>query len=179
MQIVPVVTNGLLQMSVEAQTCTPVPFARGEAGRLTLQLVMTNRSDHVAQLPFLCLTDLGLNIGAASGWRADKITSRGRRMVRVAAIKSITLRPGESTPVGALEVKWRCQGGFVVSIDAGAGRLAADATGIRICCIAGAANFPMERLQLVIPTATIYRAVERGTLIRTAGNVRERLAASC
>jgi hypothetical protein len=168
MQIVTDTDRNLFSLSAEVIEVERSIWAADDAGSVAIGIAMTNQSAYVAQFPFLCMTDLGLNVEPAPGWQVEKIISNGRRLLRFSSEKKITLGFRDQTTACILDLKWRSQDGVLASIDAGDGFLPASSMQKLLCCMPGAANFPVERARLSIPLSLISAAVERSRLNRPA-----------
>lgn len=159
MPAAPVTLRSLLNISAEFPSAAGLP-GPCEAGTLSIDLTIENSSHVPAQLPFLCVTDLGLNIHPVRAGRMEKIAADGRRLVRFGFESHTVLKPGDKLAICQLICGWRGCDAPVVSFDLGSGHPLDSLRDLRILCVSGAANFPSERSYLVLPAASIRKAIE-------------------
>jgi len=160
-----------LRLSLETPAPAAFAFALNE-GYLSLPIVIENISQYPAQLPFLCVMDLGLNLVPQLGWRPSKIASDGRRLVRFAFTDANPLPPGGRLHAVSVVAKIVMNGGTAVSFNAGV-PVALDALrDLRLFSVSGAANFPAVRSHLVV-SADMIRS---GLTQAIGGGFRQRLA---
>ena len=173
MQSAPVASKPLLRVSA---SIADLKVAGERAGTIPVSLMIENTSHVPAQLPFLCVTDLGFNILPVAGGQMEKISAEARRLVRFQLPPGAVLRTGEKISICTLTISWRSGDPPLVAFDLGAG-LALDALrDLRMFCVTGAANFPSERTSVVLAAAEVSRAVT-GASGMTGVPARQRQAA--
>ena len=131
-------------------------------GRAVYMLSVENTSGYPAQLPFFCVMDLGLNIEPHANWQVDKISSDGRRLVRLSYRGSSTLLPSDRIMACNLVMHLSRSNGLAISFGAGTPVPLENLRDLRLFTITGAANFPSARSSLHIPADYIRRQVLRG-----------------
>ena len=152
----PVAIRPLLRVSASI----PDIVAAGEReGTIPVSLMLENTSHVAAQLPFLCVTDLGFNIQPVIYGQMEKISADGRRLVRFVLPPGAVLDSGAKSSICTLTMSWRGGDPPFVAYDLGAG-LGLDALrDLRMFCVTGAANFPSERTHIVLTAADAGAAV--------------------
>lgn len=166
MQVAPVAFKPLLK--VTADIAGPAgAVAGGEmAGTIPVALALENTSHVTAQLPFLCVTDLGFNIHPVAQGQMEKISAEGRRLVRFHLEPGASLRSGEKLTICTLTISWRGRDPPFVSFDLGVGHALDALRDLRMFCVTGAANFPSERSHLTLTCEAV------GTAVAAAGDSR-------
>lgn len=144
------------------------PDSAGHAAPTSLNTIafvlsLENRSTVPAQMPFLCLMDLGFNLETHRNWNSEKISSDGRRLVRFSYRPVSALMPFEGLPVCNFVLRLSTANAVHVAVGTSA-PVALDAMkSVRLFAIAGAANFPAERGYIEIPAADIRAEVLKRT----------------
>lgn len=124
-------------------------------GVFTVTLSLHNLSGHVAHEPFLCLPLLGLELAAAPGLNSEEVSSV-RRLRRFSAVMGESLQPGAALHCCNILLAYDARDGGVIQYDFGTWHKVADLPDLKLTCVAGAGNFPSERLPIVVP-ATILK----------------------
>ncbi len=124
------------------------------SGVFSVMLSIENRTAHVAHEPFLCLPLLGLELTAAEGWGSEEVSSV-RRLRRFAPPVGERLQPGASFHCCNILLAYDARDGGVIQYDFGTWHRVADLPDLKLTCVAGAGNFPSERLPLVMPAAAL------------------------
>jgi hypothetical protein len=104
--------------------------------------------------PFLCVPALGLNLEPAMGWEAREIYSL-RKMIRFGSIADRMLPSSGRTGCCRIILPFAPDGGGHVGYATGTEHRLTQLPDIRLSCQVGAANFPSERLTLIIPASHI------------------------
>ena len=167
MLAVPVAVKPLLKISADITVQSELTIPCGQdSGTLSVAFTVENFSHVPAQLPFLCLTDLGLNIRPVRNGRMEKLSSDGRRLVRFGLEAPAVLSTGGKTVLCMLTLSWRGRDPASVSFDRGAGHEVEALRDLRLFCITGAANFPPERSTLTISANRVRSAIaaQSGTI---------------
>ena len=94
MQAVPATTNPLLKVTA---TIRQGMTGGANSGTIAVELSIENMSHVTAQLPFLCVTDLGFNIRPVDEGKMEKISAEGRRLVQFLLAPGASLRSGETS----------------------------------------------------------------------------------
>ncbi len=156
MQASPVALKPLLRVTAEY----PRIAAAGETeGIIPLRLSIENTSHVAAQLPFLCVTDLGFNIHPGDDGQMEKISAEGRRLVRFLLPPGAVLHSREKVSICTLTITWRSGDPTMVAFDQGAGVGLDALRDLRMFCVTGAANFPSERTHIALAADDIAAAV--------------------
>jgi hypothetical protein len=161
MQLVNTGLNRFLDVETEEHRCEMTDWSGYCSGRVEYCIVVRNRSSYVAYLPFLCITDFGLNVRPANGWRLDRIATRGRKILRFMPAKSLCLKPTGTAAPCLLDINWRFCDGMLTAMDPGNGQLNSLPAEIGISVMTGAANIPVEKKHLLIRRDVISEAAER------------------
>jgi hypothetical protein len=159
-----------LRLSLETPAPAAFSFALND-GYLSLPIVIENVSQYPAQLPFLCLMDLGLNLIPQLGWRPDKIASDGRRLVRFAFTDPQPLPPGGRLHAVNVVAKIVMNDGIVISFNGGVPVALEALRDLRMFSVTGAANFPAARGHVVVAADTIRQGLTQAM----GGGFRQRL----
>ncbi|WP_373502218.1 hypothetical protein [Aestuariivirga sp.] len=124
------------------------------SGTFSVRISLHNKSAHVAHEPFLCLPIFGLELSPAVGWTMQDISSI-RRLRRFGPGRGEDLAPGSSVHCCNISLLFNALDGGQVEFDAGSWHPVHDLPDLRLTCVAGAGNFPSERLPLVVPAVTL------------------------
>src|SRR5688572_16722062 len=117
MQAEPALFKPLLKITAQI----PMVVAAGAAaGTIPVGLSIENTSHVSAQLPFLCVTDLGFNICPVNEGQMEKMSAEGRRLVRFLLAPGASLRSGEKASICWLTISWRGGDPPFVAFDLGA-----------------------------------------------------------
>ena len=124
------------------------------SGCFTVRISLFNRSQHVAHEPFLCLPILGLQLSTAPGWTMRDVSSI-RRLRRFGPEQGEQLSPGRSVHCCNIALLFNARDVGMIEFDAGTWHSIENLPDLRLTCVAGAGNYPSERLPLTIPAATL------------------------
>ena len=124
------------------------------SGTFTVRISLFNRSPHVAHEPFLCLPVFGLQLTPAPGWTMQDVNSI-RRLRRFGPERTEQLPPRASVHCCNIALLFNAKDGGRVEFDAGSRHSLDSLPDLRLTCVAGAGNYPSERLPLVVPAATL------------------------
>lgn len=128
------------------------------SGAFSARISLCNRASHIAHQPFLCLPILGLQMSPANGWNMQDVSSI-RRLRRFGQETGKLLEPGASIHSCTIALLFNASDGGKVEFEAGSWHSVKALPDLRVTCVAGAGNFPSERLPLVIPAAAIRTAL--------------------
>lgn len=124
------------------------------SGTFVVRLSLHNRSQHIAHEPFLCLPLLGLDLSPAPGLGMQDVSSI-RRLRRFSPAPGTVLRPGASMHCCNISLLFTAQSGGRVEYDAGSWHPIESLPDLRLTCVAGAGNYPSERLPLVVLASSL------------------------
>lgn len=124
------------------------------SGVFAVGLSLENRTAHVAHEPFLCLPLLGLELSEAEGWGSEEVSSV-RRLRRFAPRVGERLHPGASLHCCNILLAYDSRDGGVIQYDFGTWHRMAELPDLKLTCVAGAGNFPSERIPLTVSAAAL------------------------
>lgn len=124
------------------------------SGVFAVELSLENRTAHVAHEPFLCLPLLGLELSEAEGWGSEEVSSV-RRLRRFAPRGGERLQPGARLHCCNILLAYDARDGGVIQYDFGTWHRLAELPDLKLTCVAGAGNFPSERIPLTVSAAVL------------------------
>ena len=123
-------------------------------------LRLYNGGTHPAHHPFLCLPIMGFDLRPASSCAMREI-SGVRRMLRFARVDVTELRSGDAIHCCTLVLPFTSAGGGRLQYAPGIAHRLGELPDIKFVCLAGAANYPPQRLPIVIPAAQLVAVTGR------------------
>lgn len=136
-------------------------------GWCRIEVTIRNSGSIVAHQPFLCLPLLGLRLEAAKGWLAQDVTSI-RKMRRFSQPGVHDLAAGGSTHCCNIVLPFTSGNGGSLEYEAGAKHALSNLPDLRLTCIAGAGNYPSNRVPFIVPALEIRKFF---TAIRERGQI--------
>ncbi len=124
------------------------------SGFFRVEVHLVNRAAHVAHLPFLCLPILGLDLSPADGWTMQDVSSI-RRLRRFGQEQNQTLAQGQRVHCCNISLLFTAGQGGRFEYELGNWHPLARLPDLRLTCVAGAGNYPSERLPLVVPAVAL------------------------
>jgi hypothetical protein len=125
------------------------------SGTCEVSIELLNKSTHIAHQPFICLTDLGLQLTPAENWSMDEIVSI-RRMRRFSARTGISrLEPLARVHCCTISLLFSTTGGGFVEYEIGNWHPFETLPDLRISCVVGAGNYPSERLPITVKAESL------------------------
>ena len=141
-------------------------------GTMLVEISLRNKGEIEAHQPFLCLPQLGLKLIAAPGWDEQVVTSV-RKMCRFGRPVTSSLAPAAATHCCTMQLPFSSAGGGVLEYEAGNTHDLDNLPDLRLNCIAGAGNYPSERMPFFVPASEIRARVHQ---LSKTGRVPLRLA---
>ena len=137
------------------------------SGAFSARISLRNKASLVAHQPFLCLPILGLELSPAQGWSMSDISSI-RRLRRFGQDGVQMLDAGSGVHCCTMTLLFSAEDGGRIEYEEGSWHAVNTLPDLRLTCVAGAGNFPSERLPLVISAMAIRTFL---TSLITAGHV--------
>jgi hypothetical protein len=116
-----------------------------------------------ASFPFLCITELGLNITPANGWAQHHIKNV-RKMLRFSPFKNDTLESGTQVECCSIVLRGKFKDEGFLEYERGSEHPIAALPDLNLFCVVGAGNFPSKRVVLPIPSLAIKALIEQQNL---------------
>jgi hypothetical protein len=138
-----------------------------KSGLFSARISLRNKALHIAHQPFLCLPILGLDLSPAPGWSMRDVSSI-RRLRRFGQEGSQLLDAGSGVHCCTISLLFSADDGGRIEYESGNWHAVKTLPDLRLTCVAGAGNFPSERLPLVISAMAIKTFL---TSLITAGRV--------
>lgn len=124
------------------------------SGTFIASVSLLNRARHTAHQPFLCLPILGLQLSPATGWVMQDVSSI-RRLRRFGQEHEGSAEPETSVHCCDISLLFNAADGGRIEFEASNWHGLEGLPDLRLTCVAGAGNYPSERLPLVVPADTI------------------------
>jgi hypothetical protein len=131
-------------------------------GQCLVELSLRNCGIIAASFPFLCLTNLGLNVNPAPGWVKEDI-ALVRRMLRFSSgdMYHSILEPGAVAHCCTVTLRYKFSFGGCLEFESGSEYLLANFPNLNLMCAVGAGNYPSKRILIQVPATAIRRIIEQ------------------
>ena len=129
-------------------------------GFCLVDLLLMNNGSIDANFPFLCMTELGLNVTAASGW-AQRDIKLVRKMKRFSTLSESMLRPNAEVHCCTIILKSNFHSDGCLEFEHGNRHPLGALPDLNLVCVVGAGNYPSSRLSLQVPATAIKEVVEQ------------------
>jgi hypothetical protein len=157
-----------VKQAVRIEPSFKLHFARNPAnihrGTCSVHVLLHNRENIAAHHPFFCVPGLKINAQAAPGWEQSDFVSV-LKMRRFAAVRENVLEHGAIMHCCTIALTFKELFGGRIEYETGSEHPLDDLPDFKLTCIAGAGNFPVERLVFTVPAASI-RATITEELVR-------------
>jgi hypothetical protein len=124
------------------------------SGKFIASVSLTNHARHTAHQPFLCLPSLGLQLSPAKGFIMQDVSSI-RRLRRFGQLHEASLEPEDQVHCCDISLLFNAADGGRIEFESGNWHQLDRLPDLRLMCVAGAGNYPSERLPLVLRAETI------------------------
>jgi hypothetical protein len=130
-------------------------------GQCLVDLFLKNCGVIAASFPFLCLTNLGLNVSPAPGWAKEE-TVLVRRMLRFSSsdMYHSILEPGAVVHCCTVTLRYKFAFGGCLEFESGSEYLLANFPNLNLLCAVGAGNYPSKRILVQVPATALRKIVE-------------------
>jgi hypothetical protein len=134
-------------------------------GKCLVALSLRNNGFIAASFPFLCLTNLGLDLLPAPGWVKDEPVMI-RKMLRFSPdhFSGSTLEVGAAVHCCTVTLRYKSSFGGCLEFEAGSEHLLANFPNLNLSCAVGAGNYPSQRTWLQVPATALRNAIENAIL---------------
>jgi hypothetical protein len=131
-------------------------------GQCLVELSLKNRGVIAASFPFLCLTNLGLNVNPAPGWVKEE-TTLVRKMLRFSSgdMYNSILEPGAVAHCCTVTLRYKFSFGGCLEFESGSEYLLVNFPNLNLMCAVGAGNYPSERILVQVPATALRRIIEQ------------------
>lgn len=122
-----------------------------------VDILLKNNGAIAANYPFLCITSLGLNVVAATGWTQSDIKLI-RKMKRFTPLKNNTLESQTEAHCCTIALRYKFQSAKCLEFEPGSDHPLSELSNLNLVCAVGAGNYPSKRVLLQVP-ATAFKTI--------------------
>ncbi len=127
-----------------------------DGGAFVLRIGLLNRAQYTAHEPFLCLPDRGFHLAPAPGWNFAEVAPAAK-LRRFAPARPTALKTSERMHCCDIWLPFDTRGDGRLAYEPGNRHAIDNLPDLTLSCVAGAGNYPSERLQLIVP-ANAFRS---------------------
>lgn len=132
-------------------------------GFCLVDISITNNGDIEANFPFLCITELGLNLAPATGW-AQRDIKLVRKMKRFSTLSESMLKPKTEVHCCTIILRSNFHADECLEFEQGSRHPLSALPDLNLVCVVGAGNHPSTRISLQIPAKEIKATIEQSEL---------------
>jgi hypothetical protein len=129
-------------------------------GQCLVEVLLRNNGVIAASFPFLCLTNLGLNVNPAPGWVKQEIVMV-RKIMRFSSgdMYHSMLEPGSVSHCCTVTLRYKFSFGGCLEFESGSEYLLANFPNLNLMCAVGAGNYPSKQILLQIPATALRKII--------------------
>ena len=165
----PIVFNGTVQSAIGSdhtariEPCYNIRLSRStsfpDRGVCYIDVLLRNREPIAAYHPFFCIPVVSIKIGPAQGWIQQDIVSV-RKMKRYSSLRELVLEAGSAVHCCTIALPFKATFGGKIEYEAGSEHAVTNLPDFKLMCVAGAGNYPTERLLFTVPGKILRSAIE-------------------